>query len=457
MKRVHVKKAFSILMAIALMAGLWMPVYADAGLSRGDMAVAIVEQLGLGAQAKTAADKASVFADVKDGSAIEGAVNLLCEKGWVNGVGGGKFNPDSQATQLQAATILLKAYGVPAGLMRNWFKDGSELARWSGLTDGMTFEPNAPVSLADIKTMNGNGSAVAAKPVIGISWKSFTQDYSGFKAVLKEAGAIPVEMPQIRSSAATYGKDGMLTADCVTGTGNLIPEIANKIKAKDFASTNAAEAMTYVDGMFFTGGEDISPNLFAKPVPEANKGEEINATRDISDYTLLSYCIEKDIPTFCVCRAEQMLSIVSGATFIQDIPDYYASKGATYADTHRMPPDAPNRTYARHDVQIDKTSKWLYDIIGSTELKNVSSWHHQAVGDVSGTPLTVVARTVADGVEIIEGIERQDKTFILGVQFHPENDCKLVYYDKTPEKALCNVDTCMGFFHTLISYAQAGK
>ena len=33
-----------------------------------------------------------------------------------------------------------------------------------------------------------------------------------------------------------------------------------------------------------------------------------------------------------------MMSIVSGADFIQEIPDYYAEQGAEYNDLHRMPP-----------------------------------------------------------------------------------------------------------------------
>ena len=152
----------------------------------------------------------------------------------------------------------------------------------------------------------------------------------------------------------------------------------------------------------------------------------------------MAYCLEKDVPTFAVCRGEQVMSIVSGCTFIQDIPNYYKEQGKTYNDTHRMSADAPNRTYARHDVVINKdASKWLYKIVGSTELKN----------------LTVVSTATIDGVEIIEAVERQDKTFCLGVQFHPENDCKFVLYTKTPEKALCDYETCLNFFEMLVEYA----
>ena len=207
---------------------------------------------------------------------------------------------------------------------------------------------------------------------------------------------------------------------------------------------NVAEVMENVDGVFFTGGEDISPSLFAKPQAEANHGEEINATRDISDYTLMSYCIANDVPTFAACRGMQMMSIVSGADFIQDIPDYYASLGAEYNDLHRMPADAPNRDYARHDVDIIDKDSWVYKIVGDTVLENVSSWHHQAVKSVEGTDLTVVAKTTDNGVDIIEGVENKNNTFCVGMQFHPENDCSLVLYQG--KEAPCDFDTCLGFF-----------
>ena len=129
-------------------------------------------------------------------------------------------------------------------------------------------------------------------------------------------------------------------------------EYADQIKAKNLANSNVGEAMAGIDGVFFTGGEDVSPSLFKVPQKEDNMGEEINATRDISDYTLMAYCLSKDVPTLGACRGMQVMSIVSGTGFIQDIPAYYQAKGKTYDDSHRMPADAPDRDYARHVVDI---------------------------------------------------------------------------------------------------------
>ena len=448
------RKALSLLMASSLVLGMAVTAHAaDDSMTRGEMAALLVEGAGLSDQVAAYAAKPSAFADVAEGSQYEGAINLAYAKGLISGTGAGKFSPDAKATQVQAAAVLLKAYGVPGNLMTAWPADYNEMAKWSGLTDGVNYDGAAAVSKAAFSAMLTNAAAVADKPVIGLSWAYDEQaeEYVYYKAVIKEAGGIPVELAQITSTAVGYDAENDVLPAYLEDTGMLKVEYAKVIKSGAFEKTNIEEAMVGIDGVFFTGGEDISPSLFATPVPEANEGEAINATRDISDYTLMDYCIENDIPSLAACRGEQMMGIVSGCTFNQDIPNYYEAEGKTYNDTHRMPVGVPNRDYARHDVEIAKDSKWLYDIVGSTTLENVSSWHHQAVMDVAGTNLTVVASTEADGIEIIEALERQDKTFCLGVQFHPENDCGLVLVDGVA--APCDYDTCLQFFETLVAYA----
>ncbi|MDD4321461.1 MAG: gamma-glutamyl-gamma-aminobutyrate hydrolase family protein [Acidaminococcaceae bacterium] len=295
------------------------------------------------------------------------------------------------------------------------------------------------------------------KPIIGISWKANTQNYEKFKKVIEAAGGIPVELKQVISKGVIYNKDGSVDAKCLMPSGMLRQYYANKIKSRNYAETNVAEVMEGVDGVFFTGGEDISPSLFKVPQAETNCGEEINATRDISDYTLWAYCIDKNIPAIGACRGEQMLGIVSGCKFTQDIPTYYAKNGAKYHDTHRMPVGAKNRTYARHDVELTTMNSHLYKIVGSMKLKNVSSWHHQAIFSIYGTDLIQTAKTTANGINIIEGVENPHKLFCVGVQFHPENDCSLAIAQGKPEAALCNVDICLNFFKTLVKYAGEAK
>ena len=160
---------------------------------------------------------------------------------------------------------------------------------------------------------------VGGKPVIGISWESTDQesDYAPIKKIIEMAGGIPVELGQIKSTDVQYDKNGAVDKTCLEPSGMLKQKYADKIKDQNFGNTNIATVMQGIDGVFGTGGEDISPSLYKHPEKEKNHGEEINASRDISDYTLQAYCLKNNIPTLNVCRSEQMMGIVSGVKFMQ--------------------------------------------------------------------------------------------------------------------------------------------
>ncbi len=451
-----IRKLLSLVIAAAMFAGLMITgaSAAPTSLTRAQLAKLLVEAAGRADQVVTYAEKASAFSDVPDGSPYEGYINLASELGFLNGTGGGRFSPDDPATQLQAATIALRSAGTPGVFLQTWPGDCDALARDSGLVEGIPYDSGAPVTASVFQTMLDHAAQLADRPYIGISWKSNTQDYEAFKLTIRTAGGIPVELKQVKSTAVGYDAAGEILPAYTDPSGKLSQQYADSIKRKDLSQSNVGEVMKEIDGVFFTGGEDISPSLLAVPQPEANHGEEINATRDISDYTLMAYCFQHDVPTFAACRGMQMMSIVSGADFIQDIGDYYREQGVSYHNTHCMPPEAPNQDYIRHDVEIlTEDSIWLYDTVGADTLEQVSSWHHQAVRSLEGTDLTAVATATCDGVEIIEGVEKQSQTFCLGVQFHPEIDCKLALYDRKPEAALCDIDICLTFSENLVAYA----
>lgn len=459
MKKRMLRKVLSLATAAALVLGLNITAFAsDSALTRAEMVAQLVEAVGLKDQVAVYAAKDSVFEDVAEGSDYEGHLNLAYENGWISGTGDGCFSPDNAATQLEAATVLLKYAKVPSALIEIWPKDYSAMAVNADLA-GSSYNAGATVSSNQFRQMLDKANAMAGKPYIGITWKSNEQNYASFKTVIRAAGGIPVELGQVTSSAVRYNSDGSVMDAFLADTGMLKQEFADQIKAKDLSKSNAGTVMRAIDGVFFTGGEDISPSLYAKPQAEANNGEEINATRDISDYTLMAYCFANDVPTFAACRGMQMMSLVSGSGFIQDIPNYYKAQGKADGDTHRMPANAPNRTYARHSVDVlTDQSRWLYDVVGGDTLDNVSSWHHQglAPSDLEGTDLTLVAKSTVDGLDIVEGVEKQGMTFCLGVQFHPENDCANALHNNNPAGALCDVDVCLTFFETLVGYA-AGK
>jgi putative glutamine amidotransferase len=86
-------------------------------------------------------------------------------------------------------------------------------------------------------------------------------------------------------------------------------------------------------------------------------------------------------------------------------------------------------TDMRHGVEIERDSL-LYGIAGK-EKGEINSAHHQAIG-VLGEGLTVNCRADDGTIEGIEWRERQGKSFMLGVQWHPER----MYVEKMPDAGL---------------------
>ena len=90
--------------AFAVNSGAFHP---TANITREEMAVMIVRGLGYASLAGTASGYASPFSDV---TTNKGFITLAYDLGIVDGVGGGRFAPDSTATREQAAAMLVRLY-----------------------------------------------------------------------------------------------------------------------------------------------------------------------------------------------------------------------------------------------------------------------------------------------------------------------------------------------------------
>lgn len=285
---------------------------------------------------------------------------------------------------------------------------------------------------------------------IYIAWSDKQNSYS-FISTLKTVTSIgcnPVVLDMVRSDDLSYGEDGTLI-DAVDEHRILLPETARKVKASAWRHSNVKDIVKDVKYVIFPGGSDICPTL------RRTEGEwhgiegdtDYAPERDVSDYLLMSYCLDHSIPVFAICRGMQMLSVVSGATMIDDIPTYFASLGKDDKETHR---DAEKTVFAAHDVDVTDDSSLLYKITKQTKLEKVPSWHHQGVLSVEGTPLSVTAKTTTDGVSIIEAVERKDLPFCLGVQFHPEVAVRKAADKEEDAGNYMDQQTAASFFRALV-------
>ena len=166
------------------------------------------------------------------------------------------------------------------------------------------------------------------------------------------------------------------------------------------------------DGFLFTGGHDVSPELYREE--RLKECAETSPIRDAMETELFSLVREADKPVLGICRGIQLINAVMGGTLWQDLP----SQRPESIEHHQSPPyDVP-----LHSDDITEGTP-LYDLLGDILDKGrlmVNSYHHQAVKDLA--PGLDVMAVSEDG--LIEAVYDKTRKFIWAVQWHPEFSCR---------------------------------
>lgn len=163
-----------------------------------------------------------------------------------------------------------------------------------------------------------------------------------------------------------------------------------------------------LDGVVFSGGEDIDPQLYGeKPTPHLG---EINPARDRFELALFKAAQEQGLPVLAICRGMQVANIGCGGSLTQHIPGEYPD-ALPHSDTKEEPRPWSLRV---HDVHV-RPDTLLAGVL-QTSTFSANSLHHQAIKRL-GSGLCVNA-TSPDG--IVEGIEGTGRQWLVGVQWHPE-------------------------------------
>ena len=158
------------------------------------------------------------------------------------------------------------------------------------------------------------------------------------------------------------------------------------------------EILDAVDGLIFSGGNDMEPDLYGAEAHPTTLGT--NPARDRGELALLKGALERDLPVLAVCRGFEVLNVARGGDLVQHLPDVVGH------EEHR----AIVGEFSEHAVRVDPSSR-IGDVPGV-----VKSHHHQGVGRI-GEGLREVA-WANDGT--VEGLEDPDRRFLVGVLWHPE-------------------------------------
>ena len=293
---------------------------------------------------------------------------------------------------------------------------------------------------------------------VGMAWQPNEQAYDRVARSIELAGGEAVVLPQMRPGGLDYDSTA-LNGKCLDKDGVLLQQYADVVKRDTYHGSAIDSLMRGIDAVVFLGGDDISPTLFREPQPwHGLAGDDCDATRDVSEYLTMAYCLDHDIPVLGLCRGMQMLAVVSGAAMIQDLDTYYSEQGIDYNNLHRSVRDENGkRHYTPHDVLVTDRASLLYGIALSDTIKNVPSWHHQVVGSVEDTELKVTGITPSQGIDIIEAIELKDKTFALGVQYHPEEAVRQHIYNVPTATSFMQLYEGVSYFRALIKEVRGKR
>lgn len=216
--------------------------------------------------------------------------------------------------------------------------------------------------------------------------------------LLANAGTILCQIRIAVSKTSAHYENWLKSAD-----SKVVPVNMYTLKIDD-----AVSLLMTCSGLLLTGGEDVDPVNYGK-VNEIGKCEEINRHRDSLEFALIKKAISMGMPIFGICRGEQILNVALGGTLFTDIP---TDVGTTV--THRCPEGSRE---CLHSVTL-KEATLLFKI---TQQKTgmVNSYHHQAVNKPA-SGMRVAALSENGVIEAIESDNSRLRSFVMGVQWHPE-------------------------------------
>jgi gamma-glutamyl-gamma-aminobutyrate hydrolase PuuD len=176
------------------------------------------------------------------------------------------------------------------------------------------------------------------------------------------------------------------------------------VQAQPIEQTIAAahELVARFDGVIIQGGGDIDPNRYGQE-PRSASIYGISAEHDDLEIAVIRAAIELDKPVLAICRGIQVLNVALGGTLHQHLADVLRD-GESHWDKY-------------HEINLESSSR-VAKSMKTLSPKRSHSYHHQAIDKLA--PGLVVTGRAPD--QTIEAVEHNAKKWIVGVQWHPEDD-----------------------------------
>lgn len=164
-----------------------------------------------------------------------------------------------------------------------------------------------------------------------------------------------------------------------------------------------------LDAVFLTGGVDVSPATYGEEPHEMC--DRADPARDWAEIQLIRWALADHKPILGVCRGIQIVNVACGGSLYQHLADQLPG-----GLKHDCFPNAAHytRDYLAHQVQVDRNTR-LGRLLGEDQVL-VNSMHHQGIKKLA--PGLRATAHAPDG--LIEGVEGDNGTYLVAVQWHPE-------------------------------------
>jgi len=196
--------------------------------------------------------------------------------------------------------------------------------------------------------------------------------------------------------------NGLKYAEAIARAGGVVATVAPLVEHID----QVADLVASVDGVLIQGGGDIDPARYGE-ARRSGTVYGIVAAHDDFEFAVVREAIRQDKPLLAICRGIQVLNVALGGTLHQDLGDVLSDRESHW------------NTY--HPISLTRGSR-VARAMQTERPQQSHSYHHQALKDVA--PSLVVTGRAPDGV--VEAVEHQSCRWIVGVQWHPEDDADIV-------------------------------
>ena len=215
-----------------------------------------------------------------------------------------------------------------------------------------------------------------------------------------EAGAVGIRTKTLQVLEQSIAQWVMSRSVIVLMVPSVVQDgilMRSNIRLRDYAEC--------LDGLILQGGTDVSPRAYGEePLKPEWAGDPV---RDAYELELLHEFIEAKKPVLGICRGMQLINVALGGSLWQDLPSQ--NPGETMHET---------ALYDRNHHPVIFTEgghmqRWFDGIPGGP----VVSIHHQAINRLGRD---VVVEAVAGENKVVEAIRWNGRSFVCGVQWHPE-------------------------------------